>query len=188
MRSLAPLGMSASVCYNRRRRCGDAGYAGYGGYAEKMITTPLVKSHPTVWRYALAIAAALLAVALQWSIRPWVGTHVPFIFLTPSVVLCAILLGRSPAFAVLVIGAVNGALRRRLSAAIGVFELDFAANTAYVSPSLCRMLGQPPMRGAIPLSRWLDALHPAHVQASKSVIQQQIDAGRLHYEADDGGR
>jgi PAS domain S-box-containing protein len=67
---------------------------------------------------------------------------------------------------------------------IGVFELDFAAGTAYVSPSLCRMLGQPPMRGAIPLSQWLDALHPAHVQASKSVIQQQIDAGRLHYEAE----
>jgi len=200
-----------------------------------MITIPLVKSHPTLGSYGLAVVAALLAVALQWSIRPWVGTHAPFIFLTPTVVLCAILLGRSPAFAALAIGAVNGALlappvgslriaypadlaaviifcaagtvltlvcshlsakTRRTAIAekhlelalqntgIGIFELDFAANTAYVSPSLCRMLGQPPMRGAIPLSQWLGALHPAHVQASKSVIQQQIDAGRLHYEAE----
>jgi PAS domain S-box-containing protein len=200
-----------------------------------MIKIPLVKPHPTLVNYAVAIAAALLAASLQWSIRPWVGSHAPFIFLIPAVILCAILLGRNPAFAVLMIGAVNGALlappvgslliansadlaaviifcgvgavlagvcshlsakTRRTAIAekhlqlalqntgIGVFELDFAANTAFVSPSLCKMLGQPPMRGAIPLSQWLGALHPAHVQESKRVIQRQIDAGNLHYEAE----
>jgi PAS domain S-box-containing protein len=200
-----------------------------------MMTLPLVKSHSTIGTHAFAIAAALVAVALQWAIKPWVGDHAPFLFMTPTVVLTAIMLGRGPAFIVLALGAVNGALlappvgslgiadpadvagvvvfcalgsvlalvcsnlsanTRRTAIAekhlelalqntgIGVFELDFVAGTAYVSPSLCRLLGQPPMRGAIPLAQWLGALHPDHVQASKSVIQRQIDAGMLRYEAE----
>jgi CheY-like chemotaxis protein len=133
-----------------------------------------------------------------------VGTHAPFIFLTPTVVLCAILLGRSPAFAVLAIGAINGAL---LAPPVGSLRIANPADLATVIifcaagtvlTLVCSHLSAKTRRTAIAEKHLelalqntgigifeLDfAANTAHVQASKSVIQQQIDAGRLHYEAE----
>jgi PAS domain S-box-containing protein len=65
---------------------------------------------------------------------------------------------------------------------VGVFELDFEAETAYVSPSLCRLLGQPVMRGPIPLDQWLAALHPEHVAETRRALHDKVARGELRYE------
>jgi PAS domain S-box-containing protein len=183
--------------------------------------------------YAFAIACALLAVGLQWAIRPWVGDRVPFLFILPALAYVATTLGRGPAVVVLLAGAINAALlaepqgslliaqtpdvialvaylflgtllllyggrlrvvgwraalaEERLSLAqahtgIGVFELDFLHNTAFVSPGLCELLGQPVMQGPIDLDQWLNVLHPDHVSDSRRAIQSQMEKGELRYE------
>jgi len=45
-------------------------------------------------RWAIAAAIALLAAALQWSVRPWVGTKIPFLFFLPAIVAAAARSGR----------------------------------------------------------------------------------------------
>jgi PAS domain-containing protein len=65
---------------------------------------------------------------------------------------------------------------------IGVFELDFQNDTAFVSPGLCQLLGQPVMQGPIDLNQWLKALHPDHVSDSRRAIQAQMEKGELRYE------
>jgi signal transduction histidine kinase/CheY-like chemotaxis protein len=65
---------------------------------------------------------------------------------------------------------------------VGLFELDFQANQAFVSPSLCQLLEQPVMPGAIPLDLWLNLLHPNHVEDSRRVLQEKVARGELHYE------
>lgn len=65
---------------------------------------------------------------------------------------------------------------------IGVFELDFLANTAFVSPSLCQLLDQPVQTGAIALDDWLHRLHPSHVQETRRVLQDKVARGELRYE------
>lgn len=76
---------------------------------------------------------------------------------------------------------------RRLSMAqegtgIGVFELDFESGKAFVTPTLCQMLGQPVMAGPIELDRWLGGLSPSHVDDSRRALQEKIDRGELRYE------
>jgi signal transduction histidine kinase/CheY-like chemotaxis protein len=65
---------------------------------------------------------------------------------------------------------------------VGLFELDFEANQAFVSPSLCQLLEQPVMPGAIPLDFWLNLLHPNHVEDSRRVLQEKVARGELQYE------
>jgi PAS domain S-box-containing protein len=65
---------------------------------------------------------------------------------------------------------------------VGLFELDYRAGTAYVSPALCQILGQPVMAGSMPLQQWLSALNAGHVADSRRAIQAKIDAGELRYE------
>jgi len=43
----------------------------------------------TFKRWTIAVALAAFAVALQWSIRPWVGTKIPFLFFLPVIVVAA---------------------------------------------------------------------------------------------------
>jgi|GEM_PF-689567 len=183
--------------------------------------------------YALAGALSVAAALLQWSIQPWVGSHVPFLFFLPALLLSAATLGRGPALVVLVAGALNGALlsppvgtltvlrphdiaalwaygavgtllvfygghlriitsraavaEQRLSLAqedtgMGVFELDFVAGTAYVSPSLCQILGQPLAQGSISIDEWFGRLSPSHVAESRRAMQERIAKGELVYE------
>jgi PAS domain S-box-containing protein len=65
---------------------------------------------------------------------------------------------------------------------IGLFELDYRAGTAYASPALCQMLGQPVMDGSMPLAEWLNALNAGHVEDSRRTLQQKVAAGELRYE------
>jgi signal transduction histidine kinase/CheY-like chemotaxis protein len=45
-------------------------------------------------RWAIAVALAALAVALQWSVRRWVGNKIPFLFFLPAIVATAARCGR----------------------------------------------------------------------------------------------
>jgi signal transduction histidine kinase/CheY-like chemotaxis protein len=190
-------------------------------------------SHSAPTAYAFGGAVAALAAGLQWLIRPWVGTHDPFLFFLVALVFAVISLGRGPALIVLLAGIVSGALsapplgslairhphdlaaellfaamglllvlfgnrlqltttraalaEKRLALAqqntgVGIFELDFEAGTAFVSPSLCQILARPVMEGAISLERWLGALRPGHVQESRRVMQDHLDRGEFRYE------
>lgn len=67
-------------------------------------------------------------------------------------------------------------------AGIGLFELDYAAGTALVSPSLCRLLEQEVVVGPIPIERWLAMLPQDHVQDSNISLQQRVRDGDLNYE------
>lgn len=76
---------------------------------------------------------------------------------------------------------------RRLSLAqentgVGVFELDFQAGTAFVSPSLSQIVGHPDLHGQIPLDRWLSALNPEHVEDSRRAMEVRIASGEMRYE------
>ena len=48
----------------------------------------------TLQRWAIAAALALLALSMQWSVRPWVGTKIPFLFFLPAIVATAARCGR----------------------------------------------------------------------------------------------
>jgi signal transduction histidine kinase/ActR/RegA family two-component response regulator len=197
-----------------------------------MSVLPKLPNSPLV-NYTLGAAVAAAAAALQWAIHPWVGSHIPFIFFLPALVLSAATLGRGPAIVVLVAGALNAALlsppvgsvsvvrphdlaalwvyaalgtllviygghlrittmraalaEKRLSLAqentgMGVFELDFIAHTAYVSPSLCQILGLPFERSTLSLDEWLGRLNQNHVAESRRAMQERIAKGEFAYE------
>jgi len=59
-------------------------------------------------RWALAIGAAALACALQWSVRSWTDARVPFIFFLPAIFVASALAGRGAALFVGAVGLVNG--------------------------------------------------------------------------------
>lgn len=65
---------------------------------------------------------------------------------------------------------------------VGVFELDFQAGTAYVSPGMSQMLGQPTTSEPIDLDRWLRALHPQHVADARRAMQERLSRGEMRYE------
>ena len=58
-------------------------------------------------RWATAAALAALAVALQWSVRPWVGTKIPFLFFLPAIALAAARSGRGAGLFVAAVGFCN---------------------------------------------------------------------------------
>jgi len=65
---------------------------------------------------------------------------------------------------------------------MGVFELDFVAGTAYVSPSLCQILGQPLQPSSVSLDEWLGRLNQGHVADSRRAMQERIAKRELTYE------
>lgn len=76
---------------------------------------------------------------------------------------------------------------RRLSMAqeqtgVGVFELDFQANKAFLTPTLCQMMCQPVMNGPVDLDQWLSQLSSSHRQETERVLQEKVDRGELRYE------
>jgi PAS domain S-box-containing protein len=68
------------------------------------------------------------------------------------------------------------------NAGVGIFELDFGRNTAFVSPSLCRIMGRPVAEGEIPLDEWLAGLRPEHVAESLRVMKDHVARGEFRYE------
>jgi PAS domain S-box-containing protein len=65
---------------------------------------------------------------------------------------------------------------------VGVFDLDFQEGIAYVSPSLCQMLGQPITSGPIRLRDWLVRIGAAHVEDAKRAMQERLSKGEVRYE------
>jgi len=65
---------------------------------------------------------------------------------------------------------------------VGIFELDFESNTAFVSPGLCRMLGREVTPGEVDLARWLGGLRADHVEESRRAMNDYIARGELRYE------
>jgi PAS domain S-box-containing protein len=65
---------------------------------------------------------------------------------------------------------------------VGIFELDFENNTAFVSRSLCQLLGRDIAPGEIDLAVWLGGLRADHVEESRRVMQERIARGELRYE------
>ena len=65
---------------------------------------------------------------------------------------------------------------------VGVFELDFQAGSAFVSPSLCQLLGRPVTAGPIALEQWLGALDRSHVDESRRVLEDKVARRELSYE------
>ena len=57
--------------------------------------------------YGAAGGLGVLALSLQWALRPWTGNQLPFIFLIPAVAMAAASLGRGPALTVTAIGLLN---------------------------------------------------------------------------------
>ncbi len=75
--------------------------------------TPMAFSFPErsiILRYAIAAGLSGLAAALHWALQPWVGARSPFLLFLPALLVTAMVAGRGPAFAVLMIGMINGAL------------------------------------------------------------------------------
>jgi signal transduction histidine kinase/ActR/RegA family two-component response regulator len=70
--------------------------------------------------YALAAGLLLFGVLLQWTMRPLLGTGVPFLFLLPAIGVAAMYGGWQPALLVLAGGAVNAALWLDAGSALGV--------------------------------------------------------------------
>ncbi len=65
---------------------------------------------------------------------------------------------------------------------VGIFELDFEAGKAFVSQSLCQMLGREITPGQINLGIWLGGLRAADVEESRRIMQEHIARGELRYE------
>ncbi|HJV84406.1 MAG TPA: ATP-binding protein [Noviherbaspirillum sp.] len=65
---------------------------------------------PAIARYTVAVLLGLVAAALHWGLQPWIGARSPFLIFLPALLITAMTVGRGPAFAVLVIGLINGAL------------------------------------------------------------------------------
>jgi PAS domain S-box-containing protein len=65
---------------------------------------------------------------------------------------------------------------------VGIFELNFEAGTAFISPTLCQMLGREIAAGEIDLALWLGGLRAEHVEESQRVMQEHIARGEFRYE------
>ena len=66
---------------------------------------------------------------------------------------------------------------------VGIFELDFEGRTAFVSSSLCQMLGRTEVTpGENDLTLWLGGLRADHVEESRLFMQEQIARGEFRYE------
>jgi signal transduction histidine kinase/CheY-like chemotaxis protein len=66
---------------------------------------------PRRHRYWFALATALVAIALQWSVVPLVGTRIPYLFLLIAIGLTSFYAGRLPGLLVVAIGALNASLQ-----------------------------------------------------------------------------
>ncbi|HJV73082.1 MAG TPA: ATP-binding protein [Noviherbaspirillum sp.] len=191
--------------------------------------------HSGTARAALTLAIGAATVALQWAMQPWVGTRNPFLFFAPAILLTAMLLGRGPGLAVLVVGMVNGALllppvgdlrlellpdrismlayiavgmtllmlggrlrwithraadaeqRLRLvqeNAGVGLFEIDLADRTIFVSDTLSGMFGRPPAdanHGLLPLDEWNAPLRPEELKEARALLRKKLREGAESY-------
>jgi len=69
---------------------------------------PLSADRDRLTRWAIAIGSAVLACALQWSVRSWTDARVPFLFFLPAILIAAALAGRTAGLFVAAAGLANG--------------------------------------------------------------------------------
>ncbi len=183
-------------------------------------------------RWAIALALAALAAALQWAVRPWVGGKIPFLFFQPAILLASVHGGRSAGLLValagcasrvytlmpdattwigdtgdvlslaiymlfaLLLATIGGRMHlhsARASAAeqrlllagedtgIGIFEIDLAAGTVYLSPALAA-LGGIDAAGPVPIET-LTARLPAELRReSRAALAQKLREHAQSYE------
>ena len=184
-------------------------------------------------RWATAVALAMLAVALQWSVRPWVGTKIPFLFFLPAIVATAARCGRGAGLFVTGVGfcsallwlvpegrwwvvgptdelslliysilgvllATLGARLRvtsaRASAAeqrlvlagedtgIGIFDLDLATRTVYLSPALALLCRVDSSDGAVRLEDVMARMPPEVALEARTVVARKLRERATGYE------
>ena len=186
-------------------------------------------------RWATAVALAGSAVAIQWAVRPWVGTKIPFLFFLPAIVVAASRAGRDAGLFVtgvgfvsawlwllpagrwwvvgtvdnlsLLIYAILGALlstvgaRLRVTSArasaaeqrlvlagedtgIGIFDLDLATRTVYLSPALALLCRVETRDGAVPLDAVMARLPPEAAIEARSEVARKLAERASGYERD----
>ena len=195
---------------------------------------PSLLSDPeSVKRWTIAVVLAGLALAMQWSVRPWVGTKIPFLFFLPAIVATAARCGRPSGFFVtgvgflsalawlvpeghwwvvgptdelslliyLILGALLATVGARLrvtsaraSAAeqrlvlagedtgIGIFDLDLATQTAYLSPALALLCRVDTRDGAVPLSEVMARMPPEAALDARTTLASKIRERAAGYE------
>ena len=186
-----------------------------------------------VKRWAIAAAMAALAVALQWSARPWVGTKIPFLFFLPAIVVAAARAGRAAGLFVTAVGFASALLwllppdrwwvagttdnlslliytlvglllatfggRTRLTSArasaaeqrlvlagedtgIGIFDLDLATRTVYLSPALALLCRVDASAGAVKLEDVMARMPPEVAREARSVVARKLSERATGYE------
>jgi len=184
-------------------------------------------------RWAIAVALAALAVALQWSVRPWVGSKIPFLFFLPAIVATAARCGRGAGLFVTAVGFANAVLwlvppgrwwvvgptdqlslliysvlgvllamlgaRLRLTSArasvaeqrlvlagedtgIGIFDLDLATRTVYLSPALALLCRVDVTDGAVALEDVMGRMPPEVAREARAVVARKLSERAAGYE------
>jgi len=184
-------------------------------------------------RWATTVALAALAVALQWSVRPWVGTKIPFLFFLPAIVATAARCGRGAGIFVTAVGFASAVLwllpaghwwvvgttdelslliysilglllatlgaRLRLTSArasaaeqrlvlagedtgIGIFDLDLATRTVYLSPALALLCRVDVTDGAVALDDVMARMPPEVAIEARSVVARKLSERATGYE------
>ena len=184
-------------------------------------------------RWATALALAALAVALQWSVRPWVGNKIPFLFILPAIVATAARCGRGAGLMVTGVGFASAVLwlvppdqwwvvsttdelslliysilgvllamlggRLRLTSArasaaeqrlvlagedtgIGIFDLDMATRTVYLSPALALLCRVDTKDGAVPLEQVMARMPKDVVLEARGVVARKLSERATGYE------
>ena len=184
-------------------------------------------------RWAIAVALAALAVALQWSVRPWVGAKIPFLFFLPAIVATAARCGRGAGLFVTAVGfasavlwlvppgrwwvvgptdqlslliySVLGVLLATLGArlhlttarasvaeqrlvlagedtGIGIFDLDLATRTVYLSPALALLCRVDAADGAVALDDVMGRMPPEVAREARAVVARKLSERATGYE------
>ena len=184
-------------------------------------------------RWATTAALAALAVVLQWAMRPWVGSKIPFLFFLPAIVATAARCGRGAGLFVTALGFCSAVLwlaplgqwwvvdtsdqlslliytllgvllaligaRLRLTSArasaaeqrlvmagedtgIGIFDLDLATRTVYLSPALALLCRVDVSNGAARLEDVMARMPPEMALEARSVVARKLRERATGYE------
>jgi signal transduction histidine kinase/ActR/RegA family two-component response regulator len=194
---------------------------------------PISSDTDLVARWATAVALAGVAVALQWAMRPWVGTRIPFLLFLPVIVVAAARSGRVAGLFVVAAGLCNAiawlapagrhwvagptdalslliyallgvllatlgarlhvtsarasAAEQRLVLAgedtgIGIFDLDLATRTVYLSPALALLCRVDVSSGAARLEDVMAHMPPEVALEARAVVARKLSERATGYE------
>jgi len=184
-------------------------------------------------RWTIAVLLAGLALAMQWSVRPWVGNKIPFLFFLPAIVAIAARCGRPAGFFATAVGfasavvwlappgrwwvagatdelslliylvlgvllATVGARLRMTSArasaaeqrlvlagedtGIGIFDLDLATRTVYLSPALALLARVDTTNGAVALDDVMGRMPPEVAREARAMVARKLLERAAGYE------